>query len=108
MVKTLCRNRNAVKDDYSSLLRVCGDEASSRSFVQTEKQRTRRHLERASHENTADQGSWKGNTHQEYKQLREAGDNVPTPGKARMRRELRKKAEERWEAAEVHGGRADG
>ena len=31
MVKTLCRNRNAVKDDYSSLLRVCGDELLLRS-----------------------------------------------------------------------------
>ena len=28
--------------------------------------------------------------------------------RARMCRELRKKAEERWGAAEVHGGRADG
>ena len=72
MVKTLCLNRNAVKDDYSSLLRVCDDEASSRSFVQTEKQRKGRHLERATHEKPADQRSWKGNTHQEYTQLREA------------------------------------
>ena len=43
-----------------------------------------------------------------YKQLKEAGHNVPTTGAARMRREQRKKAKERYEAAEVHGGRVDG
>ena len=43
-----------------------------------------------------------------YKQLKEAGYNVPTTGAARIRREQKKKADKRLEAAVKQRGQIDG